>query len=172
MMVEFQLRFPIEEIDYWSRRYQYPGVEIITDLVAPRVRQKGYLTGADLMQICEWKSPRNRSRCAANAPEFVQEATAVAFSTPSERLRIEALTLLTGVGWPTASVILHFCHTDRYPILDYRALWSLSRDVPARYNYEFWTEYAVACRALATEADVSMRTLDRALWQYSKEKQQ
>lgn len=33
--------------------------------------------------------------------------TRVALSTPSERLRIEVLTLLDGVGWPTASVLLH-----------------------------------------------------------------
>ena len=29
-----------------------------------------------------------------------------------ERLRIEILTLLDGVGWPTASVILHFYHKE------------------------------------------------------------
>ena len=39
------------------------------------------------------------------------------------------------------------------------------------YNFEFWNEYTQFCRKLASEAMVSMRELDRALWKYSKEKQ-
>ncbi len=35
------------------------------------------------------------------------------------------LRFLDGVEWPTASTILHFCGARPYPILDYRALWSL-----------------------------------------------
>lgn len=89
----------------------------------------------------------------------------------SERLRIEALTLLDGIGWPSASVILHFFHKQKYPILDYRALWSVSLEVPYRYIFEFWWAYVIYCRDLAKNAKVTMRTLDRALWQYSKENQ-
>jgi hypothetical protein len=39
------------------------------------------------------------------------------------------------------------------------------------YNFEFWYQYTQFCRKLAQEAIVSMRELDRALWQYSKENQ-
>ena len=71
-----------------------------------------------------------------------------------------------------ASVILHWCHTDRYPIIDYRALWSLGvKEVLATYSFDFWLTYVAFCRQLADEARVDMRTLDKALWQYSKEKQ-
>jgi hypothetical protein len=70
------------------------------------------------------------------------------------------------VGWPTASTILHLCHKDPYPILDFRALWSLSTEVPD-YRYPFWEAYTAFTRAMATLADVDMRTLDRALWKYS-----
>jgi hypothetical protein len=70
-----------------------------------------------------------------------------------------------------ASVILHWgCH-EPYPILDYRALWSLGIDSPPAYNFNFWWAYTQQCRGLAAQAGVSMRTLDRALWQYSKENQ-
>jgi hypothetical protein len=72
---------------------------------------------------------------------------------------------------PTASVLLHLAR-QTYPIIDYRALWSLGIDPPpAYYSFEFWWKYTRACRSLADEAGVSMRTLDRALWQYSKELQ-
>jgi hypothetical protein len=32
-----------------------------------------------------------------------------------------------------------------------------------------WLGYVDACRSLATTEEVDMRTLDRALWQWSKE---
>jgi hypothetical protein len=89
-----------------------------------------------------------------------------------ERLQIEVLTLLDGVSWPTASVILHFFHSAPYPIVDFRALWSLKNKVPKRYGFNFWQKYTSYCRGLSKRAGVSMRTLDRALWQFSKENQQ
>ena len=37
------------------------------------------------------------------------------------------------------------------------------------YTIPFWLEYVDVCRALARDHGVSLRTLDKALWQYSKE---
>mgnify|MGYP001265380021 CR=1 FL=1 len=107
-----------------------------------------------------------------NKDEFVKEITAIALNAKEERLRIEILTLLDGVGWPTASVILHFYHKEPYPILDFRALWSLGiAVVPKQYEFQFWWRYVEFCRSLFVKYDVSNRTLDKALWQYSKENQ-
>jgi hypothetical protein len=129
------------------------------------------LSREDFLALCKWKTPRTRPRCETNDEDFIRSVTSTALSTKDERLRIEVLTVLTGVEWPTASVILHFCSTDRYPILDFRALWSLSVDVPKKYDFKFWSAYTEACRKLSDETGVSMRTLDRALWQFSKENQ-
>jgi len=72
----------------------------------------------------------------------------------------------------TASVLLHFGYRDLYPILDFRALWSLSVEPPKEgYDFEFWSAYTTHCRELARQAEVDMRTLDRALWQYSSDNQ-
>ena len=79
--------------------------------------------------------------------------------------------ILDGVSWPTASVILHFFHRRRYPILDFRALWSVGLEPPVQYGFNFWWDYVQYCRILARESRVDMRTLDRPLWQYSKERQ-
>ena len=103
--------------------------------------------------------------------EFIRDVTGTALSTNNERLRIEVLTLLSGVNWPTASVLLHFGHTEPYPILDFRALWSLGLQPPSQYNFEFWWAHTQFCRKLATRCKVSMRTLDQALWQFSKSNQ-
>ena len=99
------------------------------------------------------------------------EITGFALATEDEGARIQSLTLLDGVSWPTPSVILHLFHRDPYPILDFRALWSLSLDVPVQYGFDFWLLYVRYCRDLAQRANVDMRTLNRALWQYSKENQ-
>jgi hypothetical protein len=167
MSFTFKLRFPEQEIAKWSGLYDYPGeAELIAGPVAA-ARGRGYLDMDCFMQIGDWKSPRSRSRRAANAPAFVEEVTRLALSpSTSPRLAIEVLTLLSGVSWPTASTILHLCHADPYPILDFRALWSLSTDVPD-YRYPFWEAYTTFTRSMAARAGLEMRILDRALWKYS-----
>lgn len=170
-ILPFNLRFDWQEIPYWASRYRYPEEDLIVAEVAPRIWEQEYCTAVDLTALCNWKSPRIRSRCASNDSAYVQAVTHTAFFTTNERLRIEVLTLLSGVGWPMASVILHWGHHDLYPILDFRALWSLGIDVPPTYTFNFWWQYTQFCRDLAQQADISMRTLDRALWQYSKENQ-
>ena len=84
---------------------------------------------------------------------------------------MDLLRLLEGVEWPTASTILHFCDARPYPILDYRALWSLGFAKPPRYTMEFWLGYLAFTRELAARVGLPIRTVDKALWQYSKERQ-
>jgi hypothetical protein len=167
----FTLRFEPTDIGFWGEKYNYPGEELVMQEIAPQIRQQQFVTHEQLVVLCNWKSPRIRTRCAANDPAFIKSVTNTAFATPNERLRLEVLTLLSGVGWPMASVLLHWGHVEPYPILDFRALWSLGFDDVPRYDFEFWWAYTQFCRQLAQEAGVSMRTLDRALWQYSKENQ-
>jgi|GEM_PF-4284513 len=63
-----------------------------------------------------------------NPEEFVREITTFCFSAAYEESKIGSLILLKGVQYPTASVILHFCVSDTYPILDFRAVWSLGME--------------------------------------------
>ena len=56
-----------------------------------------------------------------------------------------------------------------YPILDVRALASLGHRGRSVYPVSFWIRYLEACRRLAAEHYVSIRELDKALWQWSKE---
>ena len=166
----FKLRFNKKSIREWAERYPVEYDAEIENIIAPHVKARGYFLQDEFIRLCRWKTPRSRSRVASNTADYVEAVTQTALSTPNEHLRIEVLLLLNGVRWPTASVILHFCHTDPYPILDVRALWSLGIDAnTVPYNFEFWNEYTQFCRKLAQRAGVSMRELDRALWQYSKE---
>ena len=165
------LKFKEHEINSIARRYQYPISETeLIDLKAEIV-QRGHLTKDELATVAYWKSPRSSGYAKKNSEDYVTEVTRFCFATDCERARIESLTLLDGVSWPTASVILHLFHSDPYPILDFRAIWSVSLEVPSQYRFTFWWPYVEFCRDLAAAANVDMRTLDRALWQYSKEYQ-
>lgn len=64
-------------------------------------------------------------------------------------------------------MILHFFHKEPYPIIDFRALWSVSLAVPPQYSFGFWWLYVNSCRNLSKRVNMDMRILDRALWQYS-----
>jgi len=167
---DFKLGFAGSELKKWASRYD-AAQDARVEAIGRQARARGYLSQGDLRVLGRWKTPRSAPRIARNDPKFVRETTRAALATRSERLRIEALTLLEGVEWPTASVILHFVHKDPYPILDYRALWSLGVSPPPRYGFEMWEAYVAFTRAISRRLRVTMRDLDRALWQFSKERQ-
>jgi hypothetical protein len=175
---QFRLRFPASSIQQLSARYLSEMNErdrrltqIITEEVFPAYEQQGFLTKDQFVRVCEWKSPRAKPRFESNDADLIQEVSALARTTTSERMRIQAWTLLDGVKWPTASVFVHFAFPDQYPILDVRALWSLGVDRPSAYSFSFWSKYTDACRTLAKKAKVTMRGLDQALWKFSQDKQ-
>ena len=157
------LRFRPSDIRLLASRYDYGIDDKAIQALIPEVRQRQFLTKHQLRVVAAWKSPRAAGHMERNRPQYVREITAIALKAVSERARIESLTLLDGVSWPTASVILHFFHRRRYPILDFRALWSVGLEPPVQYGFNLWWIYVQYCRALARESRVDMRTLDRAL---------
>ncbi len=167
----FTLRFPVSEIRHWASEYSYPGEDLIVQKLGPAARARGYLRKSEFLRLCRWKSPRSQPRCEKNSSVKVREATSIALATKDEQAKMYILRTLSGVEWPTASVILHFCDKRPYPIVDYRALWSLGYVKPPPYSFDFWMAYTSFFRDLARSTRLDMRTLDRALWQYSKEHQ-
>ncbi len=171
--MEYRLRFGPSEIEKLARQYidqnknQIQEDQIITE-IGPRAKRNGYYGKEDFLRVCHWKTARTQPRYMENDEPFIREITAMAFKTQHEEARIEVLTLLKGVDCPTASVLLHFGHPYPYPILDFRALRSLDIPQPPVYTFSFWWSYVEICRKLAYKFNVSMRTLDRALWQFSK----
>lgn len=167
----FRLRFPEAQVSRWAERYSYPEDDSLRDVVRPVVLARRFLRKAEFLRICEWKTPRTKSRCAGNDEFTIQTVTRAALATGDESLKMDLLRTLAGVSWPTASTLLHFCDRRPYPILDYRALWSLGYRRPPHYTMDFWLEYLAFTRRLAKRLRVDIRTLDRALWQYSKVRQ-
>ena len=166
----FRLRFPPGDIARWAKAYTDPEATIV-DTLSPRARARGLLTRPEFLALCHWKTPRTQPRCATNTAAEIREATRIALATGDEEAKVYILRTLAGVGWPTASVILHFCDTRPYPVLDSRALWSLGYARPPAYTFAFWSAYTDVTRALAHSTGHDMRTVDRALWQYAKHHQ-
>lgn len=168
-MPAFALQFAIEDVPEYAARY--PAEEDDDVLAIGRAaRERGYYTRAELIRVCRWKTPRSGPLVRQNDAESVESSTRVALSDGSgERERVEALLSLRGIGWPTASVLLHVADPDRYPILDTRAVHALGVRAPSAYSFGFWEAYVTAWRPLAERAGVGGRTFDRALWQWSKE---
>ena len=172
-----KVRFQLSEIPDIAARYKYPYDQSVSTLV-PIVRRQGRLTRDQLAIVCHWKSPRSAGNVTKNSEEFVGEITRFALSTTDERARIESLTLLDAVDYPTASTVLHLFHREPYPIVDIRALWSLRLAQTPPYTFAFWQGYVSGWRALLRQAKrrcspivVTPRLFDQALWQYSYENQ-
>lgn len=168
----FKLRFPESQVHHWAERYSSTVNDgRFRDELRPRILKRGYLDRDEFLEICRWKTQRTKSRCATNDDFTIRTISRAALASSDETLKMDLFRTLTGVEWPTGSTLLHFCDARPYPVLDYRALWSLGLSEPPRYPMEFWLEYLAFTRRLARRLDLDIRTLDQALWQYSKARQ-
>jgi hypothetical protein len=168
-MPAFALQFPIQRVTEYAARYIADDDEILA--IGRIARDRGHYTLGEFRTVCRWKTPRSAPLVAQNSCESVEASTRAALSeTGDERKRVEALLSLRGVGWPTASVLLHLALPERYPILDKRALHALGVDnAPSRYTFEYWEPYVTEYARLIKLAGVDGRTFDQALWQWSRE---
>jgi hypothetical protein len=165
---DFRLTFDADEIAELAGRYDYATDEGPT-LAGQRARQRGHYVKREFMVVCRWKSARSAGKAELNSPEQIRRATRIALNAGDEAMRMQALISLVGVGIPVASTLLHFACPRRYPILDYRALESLGQTRRSAYTVSFWLRYLEACRRIAQEHHVTLRTLDKALWEHSRE---
>ena len=124
--------------------------------------------------MSDWKLPtrRNTHNILKNSDIAVEEITKCALTAKSEVGRIKCLLCLEGVDLSVGSAILHWFHyEENYPIWDFRALETVQFE-KSRYKnwFQRWNAYVTFCRQTAQTNDIEdMRTLDRALWQYSKD---
>ncbi len=185
MTSEYEMRFPFttqKEILDWEAYYindlsekSQSREQAVIDLkkeVIGRVKPdtlKGYLCKTELLQMAQWKSHYTPSKIDKNPAGLIEDVTGEAFSIDDDWEKLQKLSNeLTGVRESVASVILHLYDPMKYPILDKHALNSIGIDnSQVNYDETLWGEYINLCRVEAERYDVSMRTLDRALYKYS-----
>jgi hypothetical protein len=122
-----------------------------------------------LGRIFEWKTNgRGRSRLLVNTDEEIADALKLAIAANTDRAAVAVLMGLSGVQVPVASAILTAIDPERITIIDFRPSEALNVIQPS-INIGVYLSYLDKCRELAKENNVPLRTLDRALWQWSKE---
>ena len=180
-------------VERWRARYfseskesQINEEEDLLRRVGPAIRERGYYTVGELQRVNRWKLPteRNRSRLAKNSHHRVRAVTEKALAAP-EPLQLYTLQLLHGVSAAVASALLIFPFPDRHTVIDFRVARALealdhARQLPDELLWRQrppsdnswlppYAPYLDACRRLAAHLNVSLRDLDRALWQWHKE---
>jgi hypothetical protein len=131
---------------------------------------------ANLEAIVRWKSERAVQVLICNSNEKIRRALALAASPASStEVAVNALTELHGLDIVLASAVLAAIFPERYTVLDFRTLEALGH---ARHDVRFYEEYLAFCKRLAESnivtpqselpAPTPLRTIDRALWEWSR----
>ena len=162
-----KLLFSESEIIYYASRYPRENDAAVESLV-PQVKKRGYLTRSELLEVSEWLvRARNNSRILSNSDDDVAKMTGLALHSEVERHRIDYLIELQGVGLPIASAILHWFHSDDYPIWSWHSREAVSLEWSERLpKQERWEAFVRFCREVVARNPVDMQTLDRALRSY------
>ncbi len=141
----------------------------------------GFYTLGDLVWLEAWKAGGGRRRSTQdNDEEYVRFLSHRALAVPveaegevKERLRTEQLTLLKGVKYRMASVLLHFGRPFAppgagYPMMDRFSVEAAGLGTLTGGNsfesYELWWNYVCRCRALGARTELDLRVIDRALF--------
>ena len=134
-------------------------------------RRRGFLSRAEFLAMCRWKSPRAHQHYLRNTPARIRKASRLALAAQSERRRIEPLLTLHGVSLPVASAILTLLDPQRYGVLDIRA-WQMLYRVrgadanPAGRGFTVaqWLRYLETLRRHARRLGASARAVEYTLF--------
>ena len=85
----FALRFKIFHVHTWAERYSVESDKRVEEVIAPRVRKRGYFKQDEFVELCHWKTPRSQQRIKSNPEGFIKDVTHTALTTSSERLRMK-----------------------------------------------------------------------------------
>lgn len=162
--------------EYWQRTGEKEHELEKAAFEAGEAIRNGDYTLANLEAIVRWKSERVVQYLIANSNEKIRRVLAIAASLDtSTEAAVKALLELHGVDIPVASAILAAIFPERYTVLDFRTLEALGH---ARHDVRFYQEYLAFCKRLAESnivepqfdlpAPTPLRTLDRALWEWSR----
>jgi hypothetical protein len=163
--INFAPRLDRDEAHLLSK--QYRDDDTIPEAAGERIRRGSY-DRENLNQIFDWKTKgRGRSRLNKNDDAEIREALKIAATAERPRTAMAVLVGLAGVDVPVASAILAMVHPDDYTVIDFRALESLNY-TGNYYSIPFYLDYREFCIRLARKWNMSLRDLDRALWQWSK----
>jgi len=181
MVAYFQLQPAEAELQDLAEQYWQTGGDKEHELEkaafeAGDAIRNGDYSLANLEAIVRWKSERAVQVLIGNSNETIRRALVLAASPESStETAVNALTELHGVDIVLASAVLAAIFPERYTVLDFRTLEALGH---ARHDVRFYEEYLAFCKRLAESnivtpqselpAPTPLRTIDRALWEWSR----
>lgn len=158
-------RFDVVE---FAAKYEKDGD--IAALAAGEAIRGGDFSRTHLQAIFRWKTGnRGKSRLDNNADPEIEDALRLAVGAETPRSAIAVLVGLHGVDTPVASAIMAVTHPEAHTVLDFRALEALGNPTLDR-SLRFYLTYLSYCSELAKEWGMTLRDLDRGLWQWSKDR--
>jgi len=168
--VDFQLK--VDDISYWAKQYlEYDQGADEKAFEAARRIHGGDWSRSNLEVIVAWKSRRRIRLIADNSDSEIADALQLALIAKEPRSAFGVLMGLSGIAVPMASAILTAIDQEKYTIIDYRAVEALSVPEIDYSNLKFYLHhYLPACKRMARERNVDLRTFDRALWAWSEAK--
>ena len=181
MVAYFQLQPAEAELqqlaeEYWQKTGEKEQELEKAAFEAGEAIRNGDYTLTNIEAIVRWKSERVVHYLIGNSNEKIRRVLAVAASPESStEAAVKALLDLNGVDIPVASAILAAIFPERYTVLDFRALEALGH---APHDVHFYQEYLAFCKRLAESnivtpqgdlpAPTPLRTIERALWEWSR----
>ena len=132
-----------------------------------------------LKVLTNWKGPGLWDDLAQeNTREELRNITSEAYGLASDettlepdivREQLKILSELDGISAPMGSVLLTFWHPEFYTVMDQRAVasliaatfWNGKREA----NIYEYPQYLTRCHVISEETGLSLRDIDRALWQ-------
>lgn len=159
------------------RKTPDPAEDLISKL--SHIKQQAYFNKSEFLAMCSWKSPRPRHLYQSNSSAKIRRVSIDLFAAKCEKQRVELLTSLKGVGVPTASAILTLTDPKDYGVIDIR-VWQLlyqcgavrTRPSGVGFSCENWLEFLERLRHWARKFDVTVRDVERALFEHHKESQE
>lgn len=157
--------------------------------ISQAFQQRGHILREELLQIGRWKAGgRIDNHLKKNSQTLVERCSKVAFQSPADEAKVNALTELKGVRVPVASTILTMADPTRYAVLDYRAFRALGAAIPQLLNPQNYHQYIEfmdgfqdygtdpsaysfylnQVRNIAQREGITPREVDMALWAFDK----
>lgn len=139
------------------------------------VWSRGYFTRQEFLQMCFWKEPRGRRQkdWKSHTEERVQAVSRKALAVSDEELRCYYLCQLKGVGPAFSSAILTLINPTDYGVIDARVwqilyLYDEVNHTPRGQGLtvSHWLEFLPKLRTWASNLDVSVRTIERTIYQH------
>jgi hypothetical protein len=182
MTAQFQLQFAETDLSGLAEQYRRETGEREQRLEnaafeAGAAIRNGDFSLVNLEPVVRWKSEHAVHYLIGNSSESIRRALALVVSPEaSPREAVGALLALHGVDLPVASAILTAIFPERYTVMDWQVLEALGYP---RQDERFYEEFLGYCQQVAASAvprtqedgpgAMPLRTLDRALRQWSEE---